>query len=122
MDNRAPSLPLPVPDKVRHILDDEILGLVQPQNANDVIDQIAPLRTLEPLLSTRFREGLTGKTGAQDVVGRHRRQIKRTDVAMGSDTEILFVERSKVVVALTREDAIMTECFEGEVKTAESGE
>ena len=53
MFNRL-GLASPVADKIRNVLNDEVARLVSSQDADDVVDQVAPLRTLESPLIARL--------------------------------------------------------------------
>ena len=47
----GPGLTVIVADQVRDVLDDEQGGLSVLQEANDMVDQVAPLWALQPLLA-----------------------------------------------------------------------
>jgi len=121
MLDRPPGLALPVPDEVGDILDNEIARPVRAQDAYNIVDQITPLRTLQAVLIARLGEGLTGKAGTEDVVIGDRLNVERPDVAVRAPTEILLVERCKVLIDLAREDALVTERLQRQMKTPQSG-
>src|SRR5207247_10741963 len=63
-----PCLPAVVPLQIRHILQQQEARLSDANNLQHMPEQIAPLRTVEALLLTRLREGLTRRSCTQDVV------------------------------------------------------
>lgn len=80
-----------------------------PKYIEYVAEQVSPSRIVEPVLLTRLREGLTRKTGAENIVLGDVGNIHLLDVAVGLYTKVLFVERTEPGVYLACKDALVAE-------------
>ena len=91
----ADILPRPAPvmaDKVWHIFDDEEARFLHTQNVDHVIDEVAPLGTLQAFLLASLGERLAGKACAQDIMIWDRRNIDAADIAVGLCAVVLLIQ------------------------------
>ena len=102
--NALPSAPLVVPQKVGHVLDQKKPWLMPLQYAYDVLEQIAPLWTVESKLLPCLGEWLAGKASAEDVVRRNL-TISLADIAVRAEAEVFLVKVGEIAIDLRRKDA-----------------
>jgi hypothetical protein len=95
---------------------------VVPENLQDVVEQIAPLWTLQPLLFSCLREGLAGRTGAQDVMFRDSFDRNLAYVSDRLESKVLLIEGCEIRIDLASKDTLVPEAFQSKMKAAEAGE
>ena len=91
-------------------------------DAHHMVEQVSVRRTIEPLLFAGLGEGLTRKTGAENVMPWDRLRLYRSDVRERLDPEVFLVGRPKVLLLLARKYAIVAELRQGEMKAAKASE
>jgi hypothetical protein len=80
-----------VPRQIWDILEDQVGRLVVLHNAQDVVEEIAPFWTTEPLLPARLGERLARASGAKNVVLGDAIEFYTSDVRVWRHAKILLV-------------------------------
>ncbi|MGC4120437.1 MAG: hypothetical protein QM765_38835 [Myxococcales bacterium] len=87
----SPRLAAVVVFEVGDVLENEVAGAMVREDACHLVEEPPGRRVVEPLLLSRFGEGLAGEAGAEDVMRGDIFGIDLPDVAGRSDSEIRLV-------------------------------
>jgi hypothetical protein len=112
-----------VPLKIRDVLHQKKRGLVFPYDTENVVfKEVAPQPAFGAELLTGFREGLTRKPSAEDIVGRDVFGFDLAEIPRWTQLEISLVDAAEFVIDLAGKHALMTEAPESQVESSKTGE
>jgi len=109
--------------EVSDVFQKYVLRLVLFQDYNDVVEQ-SPSSIELAVLEPRLRKWLTWESGTEDVVWGDFVVVSSNipNHVFNCAGKVSNVQLTQLIVHLRREDALMSQSFEGEVKAAEARE
>src|SRR4051812_5297820 len=96
-------------EEIRYVLEDDVFWLVMTENAEEMVEEIAPLRTIKTVLAAGLGKWLTRKPGTKNLVGGNVSRDDSPKVAPRHKPEVLLVKVLKRGVDFAGENALVTE-------------
>lgn len=109
-------------EQVGHILKNEESGALGPEDAYDVVDQIAVFAAVEAFLLAGVGKRLAGEAGAEDVVVGDFLETDIVDVARCPHAEVRLIQPVQLRIDFAGENAFVSQRSERQMKASQASE